>query len=141
MSSKGNYATYGSLTNPIEKEQVENMENDGVFNIQNIKQKQELIKNSQLCVIDMYAEWCVPCKHVAPKYKELVENYNKPGLCVLVKEDIELELPQIGNAEVYAVPTFLFYVKGQLQKDLTVAGANIQQVETNIVNTLNKLGI
>jgi thioredoxin 1 len=126
-----NYATYGQLSSvPVEEMP------DNLFSIKNMQQKQTLIQNHDLCVIDMYGEWCAPCKLIAPKFAELAKTYNRKNMCALVKEDVDLELPVVGNIDIQGVPTFLFYVNGQLRPELTVTGADINQVEAKIKRVL-----
>lgn len=129
------YATYGSLRSEPEKTE------DNVLHITSLKQKQELVKSHYLTVIDMYAEWCGPCQHIAEKYSQLADKYNRKGVCVLVKEDVELEVGKVSNEpEIYGVPTFLFYVNGVVQPELTVNTANIPMVENNINQVLSRIG-
>ncbi len=122
------YATYDKLPSSSLSDNAP----DNVISITNFEQKKSLIQSHDICVIDMYGEWCNPCKQIAPKYAEIASKYNRRGICAIVKEDVDLELPVIGNIDINGVPTFLFYINGNFRPDLTVTGANVTEVENKI---------
>jgi thioredoxin 1 len=124
-----NYATYGQLSSVPTEDMPDN-----IFSIKNNQQKQQIIQNHQLCVIDMYGDWCNPCKQIAPKFGELSKKYNKRGLCALVKENVDLELPT--EIEIQGVPTFVFYLNGKIRPEHTVTGGDIDLVERKIQQLL-----
>ena len=101
--------------------------------ITSVEERNELIKNNKLLVIDYYAKWCGPCKRIYPKLVELQEELGKENEVLIVKENIDdnldLEsLPQI----IKCLPTFHFYVNGELDPNLTIEGANVEDVKINI---------
>lgn len=128
------YATYDQLPSVApEDKPIKN-----ITSFENFEQKKAAINNHSLCVVDMYGDWCGPCKQIAPKFAELASKYNKKNVCLLAKENVDLELPNIpNNLEIHGVPTFLFYVNGHLQKNYTVTGGDMKMVEQNIRNILN----
>jgi len=63
-------------------------------------------------IIDFYADWCGPCKMVAPVLEELSEEYD--GQLVIYKVDTEAEMELAAVFGIQSIPTFLFIpVKGQ----------------------------
>ena len=57
-------------------------------------------------IIDFYADWCGPCKMVAPALEELSNEYE--GKIVIYKNDTEVE-PQLSGAfGIQSIPTFIF---------------------------------
>lgn len=102
------YAKYSDLGDKTPK-MDQNMMDALVQSITTREQKQSLIGGNRVCVIDVHADWCGPCKQIAPMYVELAKKYSRPGVCVLAKENIELELSQ----NIRGVPTFLFFKDGQ----------------------------
>lgn len=58
------------------------------------------------CLIDFYADWCGPCKMVAPILDELSEEYD--GLINIYKIDTEQEQELAGAFNIRSIPTMLF---------------------------------
>ncbi len=57
-------------------------------------------------IIDFYADWCGPCKMVAPVLEELSEEYEGRLLVYKVDTEIEQELAQVFG--ISSIPTFIF---------------------------------
>lgn len=60
-------------------------------------------------IIDFYADWCGPCKMVAPVLEELSEEYKDK--IVVYKVDTEAEQELAGVFGIQSIPTFLFIDK------------------------------
>jgi thioredoxin 1 len=66
------------------------------------------------CIIDFYADWCQPCKMVAPILEELSEEYK--GKVNIYKVDTEQEVELAGAFGIRSIPSILFCPKdGQPQ--------------------------
>lgn len=66
------------------------------------------------CVIDFYADWCGPCKMVAPVLEELSKEYN--GKLNFYKVDTEAEQELAAAFGIRSIPSILFCpVNGQPQ--------------------------
>ena len=66
------------------------------------------------CMIDFYADWCQPCKMVAPILDELQEEYD--GKIQIYKIDTEAERNLAGMFGIQSIPSLLFVPKeGQPQ--------------------------
>lgn len=57
-------------------------------------------------IIDFYADWCGPCKMVAPVLEELSNEY--AGDLLIYKVDTEKELELSSVFGIQSIPTFLF---------------------------------
>ncbi|HMK24738.1 MAG TPA: thioredoxin [Chitinophagaceae bacterium] len=57
-------------------------------------------------IIDFYADWCGPCKTVAPVLEELSKEYEGKLIIYKVDTDMESELSSIFG--IQSIPTFLF---------------------------------
>ena len=60
-------------------------------------------------IIDFYADWCGPCKMVAPVLEELSTEYEGKLVIYKVDTEKEQELAEIFN--IRSIPTFLFIPK------------------------------
>lgn len=58
------------------------------------------------CIIDFYADWCGPCKAVAPVLEELAAEYGDK--IVIYKVDTEVEQDLAAAFGVRSIPTLLF---------------------------------
>ncbi len=63
-------------------------------------------KGSRPAIIDFYADWCGPCKAVAPVLEELSEEYKDQVDIYKIDTDAEQELS--GLFGIQSIPTFLF---------------------------------
>jgi thioredoxin len=63
-------------------------------------------KGSVPAIIDFYADWCGPCKAVAPVLEELAAEYD--GRLVIYKIDTDKEQQLSGMFGIQSIPTFLF---------------------------------
>jgi thioredoxin len=88
----------------------------------------ELIKTHDLPVlVDFWAEWCGPCRMVAPVLKELSTEWKNKVTIIKINTD---EKPQIaGNYGISSIPTLILFKKGEEVK--RVSGAlPIQQMRS-----------
>lgn len=60
-------------------------------------------------IIDFYADWCGPCKTVAPILEELSKEYE--GKILIYKVDTEKERELSSLFGIQSIPTFLFIPK------------------------------
>lgn len=66
------------------------------------------------CIIDFYADWCGPCRRVAPVLKELAKRYKDDIVIYKINVDKERELA--GTFGVSSIPMILFVpMKGEPQ--------------------------
>lgn len=63
-------------------------------------------KGSVPAVIDFYADWCGPCKVVAPVLEELSEEYKDK--LIIYKEDTEVEEEHSAVFRIQSIPSLLF---------------------------------
>ena len=81
----------------------------------NFEENQEWkYEGSVPCMIDFYADWCGPCKMVAPVLEELQKEYGDK--IVIYKIDTEQERELAGMFGIQSIPSLLFVpVDGQPQ--------------------------
>ncbi|MBN2174598.1 MAG: thioredoxin [Bacteroidales bacterium] len=83
-----------------------------VFNYE--KNKEWQFEGELPCLIDFYADWCNPCKIVAPILEELSEEYE--GKINIFKVDTESEQELAAAFGIRSIPSLLFCPKdGQPQ--------------------------
>lgn len=83
-----------------------------VFNFE--ENKEWKYEGNVPCMIDFYADWCGPCKMVAPILEELQKEYGDN--LVIYKIDTEQEQELAGMFGIQSIPSLLFVpVDGQPQ--------------------------
>lgn len=50
-----------------------------------------LLRSSTYTVVDFYADWCGPCKAIAPVFQALAEKETKTGKLQFVKVDVDAQ--------------------------------------------------
>ena len=74
----------------------------------------EVVKSAVPVVADFWAEWCGPCKMIAPILKDLAKDYKDKIKIAKIDVDAEGELAQQFN--IVSIPTILVFSKGQVVK-------------------------
>lgn len=66
------------------------------------------------CIVDFYADWCAPCRIVAPILEELADEYS--GKLNVYKVNTEEQQELAGLFGIHSIPSLLFIPKdGQPQ--------------------------
>lgn len=73
------------------------------------KNKEWKFEGELPCLIDFYADWCQPCKMVAPILEELAKEYN--GKINIYKIDTEDQQELAGAFGIRSIPSILFCPK------------------------------
>jgi len=92
----------------------------------------DLIKSEKPVLVDFYADWCGPCKMMAPILKEL-KNSMGNKLSIL-KVDVEKNQKAAGVYGVRGVPTLILFQNGEIKwrRSGVVPVAQLEQIiETN----------
>ncbi len=67
--------------------------------------------SAQLVLVDFWAQWCGPCRMLAPVLQELAKDLD--GKVKIVKVDVDQEKGLASQYQVSAIPTLLLFKNGQ----------------------------
>lgn len=73
----------------------------------------EVLRSPILTIIDFWAEWCMPCKRIAPILEELAAE--NAGKLKLTKLDVDSNPETPEKYGITGIPTVLVFKSGKLQ--------------------------
>jgi len=93
----------------------------------------QIINDDKPVLVDFHAEWCGPCKMMAPELKRFAE-INKEIVRVL-KIDIDKNQPTASHFNIQGVPTLILFKKGKILWRQSGA-MNAQQISSAVNSKL-----
>jgi thioredoxin 1 len=74
--------------------------------------EEKVLKASSPVMVDLWAEWCAPCKMIGPAVEEIAESYE--GKLTVGKLNIDENPNTPGKYGIMGIPTLLFFKNGEL---------------------------
>ena len=74
--------------------------------------EEEVLKSTEPVVVDMYADWCGPCKMMGPVVEEVATEMSDVKVCK-INIDEEMDLAQ--RYGVMSIPTFISFNGGEIK--------------------------
>ncbi|KAH8763694.1 thioredoxin-like protein [Diaporthe sp. PMI_573] len=72
-----------------------------------------LLKSTSNVVVDFYADWCPPCRSIAPIFSKLADKHALKGHLAFAKVNVDHVNDIAGRYGVSAMPTFIFFEGGK----------------------------
>jgi thioredoxin 1 len=84
-----------------------------VHHIKSSTEWQTLLKNNTYVAVDFFADWCPPCKAIAPVFESLAAKHAVPGVLAFAKVHVEHVRDVAAMYSITSMPTFMFFKEGK----------------------------
>jgi thioredoxin 1 len=115
-----NYTELGNMTSSKEENQRETKIE--LYNIDGEETFKKLLSMYKIIIVDVWADFCMPCKKIAPIYQKLADKYssqvNSKDILFLKDCIDDDSIDSVHQNMVQAVPTFFVYAYGKLQGEI-----------------------
>ena len=88
----------------------------GVVQINDREFESEVLKSTIPVLVDFYAEWCGPCKIVAPTMEVLSKEYT--GKVKFVKVNVDNNQDVASKYDIMSIPTAMIFQNGEVKDSL-----------------------
>ncbi len=92
---------------------------ENIVNVTDSSFESEVLKSDVPVLVDYWAEWCGPCKMIAPVLEEIADEYN--GKLKICKLNIDENAQTPPKFNIRGIPTLMLFKNGNV--DATKVGA------------------
>ena len=85
---------------------------NNILNVTDSNFEDEVLKSEQPVVLDFWAEWCGPCKNIAPILDELAGEYKNKLIIAKINIDENQKIP--ATYGVKGIPTLILFKEGEV---------------------------
>src|SRR4030095_5483197 len=87
---------------------------------------QEILRSATPVVVDFWAEWCAPCKMIAPMIDQLAGEYD--GRVKVAKADMQDDQQWAAAFRISSIPTLLFFKGGKVVDQVIRANKSLKEL-------------
>jgi thioredoxin 1 len=92
----------------------------------------EVLDFDGVVLVDFYADWCGPCKRLAPELEFLAQQYTSNNQVRIAKLDTEASPELAEKYEITSIPNVIAFKNGQLIKQ--VIGLRSKEIYQQIID-------
>ena len=93
------------------------MENSATIDLDESNFDREIANSDKPVIVDFWAEWCGPCKMIAPLLDEIAKE--KADAVKVAKVNVDQNQSLSFKYNIRAIPSLLFFKNGQLRDQVT----------------------
>jgi thioredoxin len=97
-----------------------------------------ILSSNRITVVDFYADWCGPCKAIAPIYEQLSAQLSRPGTLAFTKVNVDSQKQIAQTYNITAMPTFMIFKSGRESK--RIKGADIKALDAAVKQLAQEAG-
>ena len=90
------------------------MASENVLTLSDENFQQQVLDSAQPVLVDFWAEWCGPCRMLAPTIEKIAADYQ--GKVKVGKVDTDANRNTAIKFNISAIPTVILFNKGQIAK-------------------------
>lgn len=84
---------------------------ENILQVSDAEFNQKVVNGQGLTIVDFWAEWCAPCRLIAPILEELAQEY--AGKVTIAKLNIDDNPQTAARLGIRSIPTLLFFKGGE----------------------------
>jgi thioredoxin len=104
------------------------MAGDNILEFSDQNFEQEVLKSDKPVLVDFWAEWCAPCRMIAPAVEEIAGEY--AGRAKVGKLNVDENGSVTSRYNIRSIPTLLIFKNGEIKDQLvgTTSKANLAKL-------------
>jgi thioredoxin 1 len=100
---------------------------DNIIHVTDASFETDVLQSDTPALVDFWAEWCGPCKMIAPILNEIADEY--AGKIKICKVDVDSNTESAAKFNVRGIPTLLMFKNGTVEATKVGALSKTQLVE------------
>ena len=92
--------------------------------------EKEVLNSDQPVLVDFYADWCGPCRSIAPFLEKVASE--KEGKVKIAKVNVDENQVSAARFQVRSIPTLILFKNGQPEQ--TILGADLKRIQETLDN-------
>jgi thioredoxin 1 len=100
---------------------------DNIIHVTDASFETDVLQSDTPALVDFWAEWCGPCKMIAPILNEIADEY--AGKIKICKVDVDSNTESAAKFNVRGIPTLLVFKNGTVEATKVGALSKTQLVE------------